>query len=211
MHRAQVAGRLLASRHSTRVEPAPARSLVNFEESARPGDYTMRSALVRFAQPEPARAAALLHLVRRLNATQQSVSRPLEANTVNADAALTIEAMVGSDGDWDLAAPAEPYADTRLADLARLARSAPADFDAILDSYVQAAPLDSTEQAALPLLIIALELDEIAATLAAWAPTAPAPGPTAAVDAVCASVFDQLEALGVPEETGPPSRGRSRG
>ena len=152
----------------------------------------MRSALVRFAQPEPARAAALLHLVRRLNATLQSVARQLETNAVNADAALTIEAVVGSDDEWDLAAPVELYADTRLADLARLARSAPTDFDAILDAYVQAAPLDSTEQAALPLLIVAPELDEIAGALAAWAPTAPALGPTAAVDAVCASVFDQL-------------------
>ena len=210
MGRAQAAGGLLASRHAARADPVPDLSLLNFEESPRSGDYTMRSALVRFAQPEPARAAALLHLVRRLNATLQPVSRQLETNTVIADAALNIDAIVGAGDGRDLGAAVAPYADTRLADLARLARSAPTEFDAILDAYVAVAPLDDTEQAALPLLMIALELDKAAAMLATWAPTAPAPGLIAVVDSVCASVFDQLEILGVPEETGPPQRGWPR-
>jgi hypothetical protein len=40
----------------------------DYAEKARVGDWSLRSALVRFAQPEPERAAEVLHLVRRLDA-----------------------------------------------------------------------------------------------------------------------------------------------
>jgi hypothetical protein len=108
----------------------------------------MRSALVRFAQPEPARAAALLELVRRL--------------------------------------------DTVLGHVTRL--------------------LEQEERTALPLLEVALELDDLADVLARWADGYPGDPPAAAVDAACTVVRTRLDDLGVPEETGPPpGRGRGQG
>ena len=41
--------------------------LVAYAEVGRVDDWSLRSALVRFAQPEPERAAALLRVVRRLD------------------------------------------------------------------------------------------------------------------------------------------------
>jgi len=41
------------------------RSLLGFADAPRDQDWTLRSALVRFAQPEPTRAGAVLELVRR--------------------------------------------------------------------------------------------------------------------------------------------------
>lgn len=46
--------------------PAAAdRPLVGFADAPRDQDWSLRSALVRFAQPEPTRAGAVLELVRR--------------------------------------------------------------------------------------------------------------------------------------------------
>ena len=42
--------------------------LLNYAERPRVGDWSLRSALVRFAQPEPEAAAELLRAVRRLDA-----------------------------------------------------------------------------------------------------------------------------------------------
>jgi hypothetical protein len=39
--------------------------LAEFADAPRSGDWSLRSALVRFAQPEPTRAGAVLELVRR--------------------------------------------------------------------------------------------------------------------------------------------------
>ena len=50
-------------------EPSDATpSLIDYAERGRTGDWTLRSALVRYAQPEPARAGAVLELVRRTDA-----------------------------------------------------------------------------------------------------------------------------------------------
>ena len=69
--RHEALGRLLAERHASSVDagpvhPAPEQSVLNYAESARVGDWSMRSALVRFAQPEPVRAGELLEQVALL-------------------------------------------------------------------------------------------------------------------------------------------------
>lgn len=65
------AGRRIAVEMRDEVPVDPADSLANYAESARVDDWTLRSALVRFAQPEPTRASVVLHLVRRLDAALQ--------------------------------------------------------------------------------------------------------------------------------------------
>lgn len=183
----RASGRALAERHRAQPAAPASTGVLDYEERPRDDDWTMRSALVRYALPEPARAAAVLHLVRRLNATLLTARRLLEVNTVVSDTG-------------------EP--DIRLADLARAVRRAGADGDAVLDGYVEVAPLEPAEEVALPLVEVALAFDALADELAGWAPAAPSPPPNASVDATVTDVGAMLDTLGVPEESGPPRRGR---
>ena len=211
MERARLAGELLAARHHAGgfVDAAPGSSLVDYAERPRAGDWSMRSALVRLALPQPALVAGVLELVRRLDAVLHQVARPLERRTVVCDRVLSMELL---DDDGVLRGPVEPHPDTRTADLVRLARSAGSHADVVVDAYATAVELDIEEQQALPLLAVALEFDNLAETLVAWAPTAPAPPPVAVVEATCGRVLAQLDALGVPREEARPPRGRrSRG
>lgn len=48
------------------LSPAELAQLVDFSERARTHDWSLRSALVRYAQPQPARVEAILDLTRRL-------------------------------------------------------------------------------------------------------------------------------------------------
>ncbi len=48
-----------------KVEPPELARLLDFAERPRVDDWSLRAALVRYAQPEPERAARLLELVRR--------------------------------------------------------------------------------------------------------------------------------------------------
>lgn len=50
------------------LEPPALDALVDLAERSRTDDWSLRSALCRYAQPEPARAAAVLGLVRRWDA-----------------------------------------------------------------------------------------------------------------------------------------------
>ena len=69
MERARAAVRRLAERHATGpTAPDAAVTLVNHAESPRADDWTLRSALVRLASPEPQLVADLLTRVRRLDA-----------------------------------------------------------------------------------------------------------------------------------------------
>ena len=210
MERAQAAGRLLAERHlgAAGVDPEPAGSLVNYAESSRAGDWSLRSALVRLAQPEPARVAGVLELVRRLDAVLHHLARPLERHTVLCDRAVTLDALSEEPFGWRLGEPADPYPDTRVAELVRLATSAGPDGDQVLDAYLAEVDLELEEQQALPLLAVAVEFDNLADVLTEWAPSAPATPPVQVVDRVCASVLAQLDALGVPREEGPPPGAR---
>ncbi|MEM7285819.1 MAG: hypothetical protein AAF480_05660 [Actinomycetota bacterium] len=211
MERAHAAGRLLAERHlaAASVDPEPAGSLVNYAESARAGDWSLRSALVRLAQPEPARVAGVLELVRRLDAVLHHLARPLERHTVVCDRSLNVEAVTDESAGWRLAEPAAPYPDTRVADLVRLVTSAGAEGDRVLDAYLGEVELEVEEQQALPLLGVAVELDTLAEVLVTWAPTAPEAPPVETVDGVCHRVLATLDALGVPREEGPPPGARS--
>jgi hypothetical protein len=131
---------LLAERHRQAVEPEPDRSLLNYAESSRIGDWSMRSALVRFAQPEPERAAALLELVRRLDTVLGHVTRLREKRAALCDRALDLGEDWG--GEPPLADPTDPYPDTRTTDLARLARAAPDGFATVLTVHTEIIELD---------------------------------------------------------------------
>ena len=210
MESAQAAGRLLAARHlaAEGADPEPAGSLVNYAESSRAGDWSLRSALVRLAQPEPARVAGVLELVRRLDAVLHHLARPLERHTVICDRSLTLDGASETPSGWELAEPADPYPDTRVADLVRLASSAGSEGDQVVDAYVAEVELAPEEQHGLALLSVAVHFDRLAAALVAWAPTAPAPPPVEIVDQTCADVLVHLDALGVPREEGPPPGAR---
>ncbi len=75
---------------------AAAARLVDFAECARVGDWTLRSALVRYAQRFPDAASAVLELVRRTDGALQPFRRALERQPVaevdeaNRDAAPTV-------------------------------------------------------------------------------------------------------------------------
>ncbi len=218
MSRAVAAARLLAERHRERAEPRPEASLLNYAERPRAGDWSLRSALVRLAQPEPVRAAAVLELVRRCDGALHPFGRALERATVTCDRALLLDALAAGGGDDAPPPPAEPYPDTRMADLARLVRDTDTAgaADEIVTSYVDATDGDvavgDEELEALPLLAVALELDSLAEALTAWADRGPRDPPLDVVDTTCRRVNARLDQAGVPHETGPPGpRGQSRG
>lgn len=203
-------GRSLAQRHSEPAEPKPELSVVNYAESPRVGDWSLRSALVRLAQPEPQRVAALIELVRRLDAVLRQVTRVLERHTVTCDRGLAAILEPGP-GGRSLAEPVDAYPDTRTADLARLARLDPGSFATVLSAYRADAHLESEELLALPLLALVLELDDLAEELAAWADRESLDEvgpPVEAVDETAGRVRARLDELGVPVESGPPGRGR---
>lgn len=51
---------------SVEIEPPQLARLIDFAERPRTGDWSLRAALVRYAQPEPQRAHRILQLVRRI-------------------------------------------------------------------------------------------------------------------------------------------------
>lgn len=205
-------GRALAARHAASADGDggspdfdPDEALSNYSERARVGDWSMRAALTRFSLPQPVRASEVLPLVRRLDAALHPLARALAGHAVVCDRALTPASVDGP--------PIEPYVDTRAADLARLAEAEADGFDSILAAYLAASDttLDEAEQGALPLLRIAVHLDALAETLAAWANRGRHDPPIDAVDETCAVVSRMLDNAGVPEEQGPPPGARSRG
>lgn len=204
LDRARAAGAALARRHAAGppADPDPDATLLNYAEMGRTGDWSLRSAMVRLALPEPMVVVEVATLVRRLDAVLHHVATPLAKQTVVCDRALTLASVEGD--------PLEPYADTRGADAARLAADAGSDGHAVIEAYLTTAELTHEERVALPLLGVALELDGLAQLLADWAVTAPAAPPVERVHATCAAVTARLDELGVPvEESGPP-RGRGR-
>jgi hypothetical protein len=60
------------------IEPPELARLVDYAECARAGDWSLRSALVRYAQPEPARVSRVLELVRRIDAALGSHAKLLQ-------------------------------------------------------------------------------------------------------------------------------------
>ncbi|MFW2380935.1 MAG: hypothetical protein ACN4GZ_04180 [Acidimicrobiales bacterium] len=179
--------------HAKPVEVDEQHSVLNYAEAPRVGDWTLRSALVRLAQPHPLRSEAVLQLVRRLDAALKPLIRPLQLHGVH-----THRSIPGG---------AQHVADTRLVDVA-------ADPD-LLAAYRYRVVLDDAELSSVHLVRLALELDRLADVLAAWAAAGPGDPPLVEIDRTCAEVLTSMNDLGVPEEPrweGPQGpRGRSRG
>lgn len=195
-------GRLLADRHVEEAEPDQRRCLLNYAEAPYEGDWTLRSSLMRLAQPHPVRVGQVLELTRRLDGPLHHVRRELERHVVLADRALT---PAGIEGE-----PLDPYPDVRTADLARLV-DAGCESAELISGYEERAKLTNEERVAVPLLAVAVSAERLAATLSAWALVGPADPPVDAVDAFVATVAVTLDDLGVPEETGPPPGMRRSG
>jgi hypothetical protein len=202
---AQEAGRRLGVRHRAAGEPEAsetADSLIRYAESGRAGDWTLRSALVRLAQPEPVRAGAVLELIRRCDGAIAPFTRRLEAAMTQTDPRIDLATLVGN--RWS---PSSGQLDIRVADLARLAWREPEVFPALLEGYREEVDLHDDEVAALPYLEAAIVLDDLAVTLTDWAAAGSRqPPPCELVDARCTEAFELLEALGVAREQRPSRR-----
>ncbi len=213
--KADEAGRVLAERHrslageASRVVVDRATSLLNFSEVTYEGDWSLRSALCRLAQPEPARVGRVLESIRRLEVVLHHAQQPLERNGAHClrpTGALTTSLDEPS-------VEAETVPDVRTADLARLVESG-FEVEPLLSGYEAAEgveSLSSEERVAVPLLAIAVRFEDLAATLTSWADQGPGNRPVTAFDEACDEIEARLEQLGVPRETGgPPRGGRSR-
>jgi hypothetical protein len=55
------------------IQPPELAALVDYQERSRSGDWSLRSALCRYAQPQPQRVSAVLELVRRIDGAVQPV------------------------------------------------------------------------------------------------------------------------------------------
>ena len=201
-------GQRLAERHAGTTDAGQppeldeVHSLLNYSEAPYDGDWTLRSSLMRLAQPNPARVGQVLDLTRRLDAPLHHVRRILERHVVVADRWLT------PSGLEDL--PLLPLGDIRTADLARLV-AAGCDPSDLLAGYEESQELEHEERLAVPLLAVAVQIEDLAKTLSGWALVGPANPPLDAVDRFVETVGPRLDELGVPEETGPPPGMRRSG
>jgi hypothetical protein len=59
------------------IAPAELAQLVDFAERSRLGDWSLRSALCRYAQPQPKRVSEVLEVVRRIDAALQLEAKRL--------------------------------------------------------------------------------------------------------------------------------------
>ncbi|MEM7341097.1 MAG: hypothetical protein AAF467_20740 [Actinomycetota bacterium] len=200
----------LAERHS---QPGPADDglrLSAYAEWPRHDDWTLRSALVRLAQPEPLLSGALLESARRLDAALHPLSRTLERHLVVCDRALS--AATFDPTSVEAATAALPYVDTRAADLARLSTHAGVDGPELAAAYHDLDPLDDEEHEAVGLLAVAVGFDRLSDELTAWAAADPRPEPPiTSVDATIRRVVGQLDTMGIPHEADrrPPPRRRA--
>ena len=85
--------------------------LVDYADAARVDDWSLRSALVRFAQPEPERAAALLRVVRRLDQVLPRYERSPHPEELLALAGV-LDRLADTLAEWAVAATAPPPVDT---------------------------------------------------------------------------------------------------
>ncbi|MFT7648552.1 MAG: hypothetical protein ACI8Y4_003304 [Candidatus Poriferisodalaceae bacterium] len=208
MYPAEELGTRLAERHRDLAHPLladpvladPVQSLLNHAERSRVGDWSTRSALMRLAQPEPVRVSRVLESVRRCDGALHPMVRALIAHTVTCDRGLTPDTIDQS--------PSVAYVDGRITDLARLVAFRPDDADLIIESYRSLIPLTEEECFAVPLLMVAVELDRLGDIVAAWANHFDFDPPVELVDEIAASTRAALDDLGIDRETGPPPRGR---
>src|SRR5262249_55341345 len=90
------------------VEPPELARLIDFAERPRVDDWSLRAALVRYAQPEPQRAARLLEVVRRAEGALNRHGKLLEGN------GPTIWATLGDDPPARRPARCRPVAPPRF-------------------------------------------------------------------------------------------------
>ncbi|MDH4145190.1 MAG: hypothetical protein OEY23_08475 [Acidimicrobiia bacterium] len=207
--RAIEVGRTLAAEHAVELSaPSPAGAapashrLVAFAEAERePGGWSLRSALVRYAQAEPVRASAVLEQVRRVDGALAAVRTRLERETVGTDPALG-PASFDEAGRRRGSHPSPGWPDARLADLARLVHRWPEGAAGVLEGYGSVCPLREGDAEAVAVLAVAVELDELGDELAAWAVRGQPPMPNEVVDRRVRAAFDELERLGVARESG---------
>ncbi len=173
---------------------------MNYAESPRAGDWTLRSTLVRLAQPEPLLVADVLESVRSLDFALHPIRRHLAASTVCCDRGLDLDCVEIVDGMWSLTDPKDPYPDTRTADLARLTADAGDLADEIVDTYSEVIELSPEDRNAVVLLRIATKLDLLAETLVTWAPTAPKTPPVETIRAVNVRVRSMLNEIAASVE-----------
>jgi hypothetical protein len=77
------------------IEPPELARLVAFAERSRRGDWSLRSALTRYAQPQPQRVSTVLESVRRIEAALAGHSARLAKD----GAAVWAAVEAGADGD----------------------------------------------------------------------------------------------------------------
>ena len=157
-------------------------SIINYAEAPRRADWTLRSSLVRLAQPHPLRSEAVLQLVRRLDAALKPFVRELQKHP--------------KESSRSIPGGASNVLDIRVVDLV------------VRPDSVE---LSEAERDSLHLIGIALELDQLANTLTEWASAGWADPPVSEIDQTCARVLRLMNDLNVPEEPrweGPARKGR---
>ncbi len=227
----------MAERHSIQVPPAvEGQSLGELSERSRRSGWTLRSALVRYAQPEPLRAAAVMELVRRAEGAVRSTGDALSAHPVAALPGLSPAAVESDGGDWSLPIAPPTHTEARIVEVARmigpdlpdLLTAGPdpgptkgpdldpgpmpdrLDRDDVVEGYGSVTPLDPDERHLLPILEAVLGLDRLGDELADWALVAPTPAPVDRWDLICRHLDRRFDELGVVRESGPPGPGRGR-
>ncbi len=179
----------LTAAHAKPEDVDEENSILNYAEAPREKDWTLRSALVRLAQPHPLRSEAVLQLVRRLDAAIKPMVRSLQQHGVTSQRSIP--------------GGAQNISDTRLVDVV-------SDSD-VLAAYRERIELNDAEQASVQLVRLALQMDELADRLATWAAAGSSDPPLAEIDHTCARVLKAMNDGGVPEEPrwdGPRSGGR---
>ncbi len=167
-------------------------SILNYAEVPRRGDWTLRSALVRLAQPHPLRSEAVLQLVRRLDAALKPMVRSLQKHGVT-----TTRSIPGGLSNVD---------DIRLVDIVAS--------DELLAEYDASVGLTDDERASVGLVRLAMTLDGLSTTLAEWANAGSEEPPISEIDSTCAAVLAAMNDQGVPVEqewTGPRGGRGARG
>lgn len=97
------------------LSPPALDDLVELAERSRVDDWSLRSALCRYAQPEPARVAAVLTLVRRWEAAVHG-----HVPVLRREGARYLAAAGLADGDDDGGGDADPGLDATLVGLLRV-------------------------------------------------------------------------------------------
>ena len=184
--------------------------LIDYAESSRSGDWSLRSAMVRLGQPRPGRVTVVADLMRRCDLHLHPLRRAVEAHPVVAHFDAHPGNVLGTtDGevallDWHFAHP-----DHRAADVAVTMRGWKDAAPHVLAGYESVTPLTDEEHDALPLLEVARGLDHVASRLTIWADDRHAHDLDELVEVIDREVDDLLPKMEpYPDERVDPRRGR---